>query len=681
MLKSVTRFEWLALLGVLLLAAGLRFGWPGTNSFAYDEARLSLISLRMARGGEFATLGMPSSARVPNLPAAAWIFALPYALSPDPLVATGFASLLSLLAVPLVWALARRAWGPGPALLAALFLAASPYAVLYGRSIWAQNLLAPIAAAWGLLAFSAIRDRKNWALAGHVFLAGFAFQVHFAGIALALASLYLFVRFGWWRRLIPVLVGGALAALAALPFALELLRDPALLGRFGSAVGGSAQVDVTAFEALARLGLALDWRFLALGDLAPADAPLLLTLAVAALLLSGLAAVVRCLFRGYALERDSSPSSPALLPQGEGRKRSLKPLALRERGWGEGTRAVSHSSYRLEFITASNDARLLAEIVFVWLVAAPLFFLRHSAPVFIHYLLVALPALALVAGLALHLLPVRLWRAGVLAVSVAVAAVWTVQIVGSLALAAFEETPNGLGTPLSLLRNAAYSVPDDVPVVFFTHGDDPNVDGEAAIFEALWWGRPHRIVRGDSLLILPAAPTTLMSTLAPFQAWEELTASSLAEGVQQFPRRDGALPYVAAAYDGVTEPSGFQALDPLRFDDGAVLEGWRVRRIGPRLRISTLWRVTDAPPDAILHQFHHLRPASAAASPDFEGADVALSVHDWQVGDRLVVMGDFFDLPPGDYVVDIGHYALPDLTRIPTTGGDDLTRLGPFSTD
>src|SRR5690606_33742501 len=161
LLKSVARTEWLALLAILLLGAALRFGWPGVNSFAYDEARLSLISLSMARGGEFATLGMPSSARVPNLPAAAWIFALPYAVSPDPLVATGFASLLSWLAVPLVWALGRRAWGPGPGLLAALFLAASPYGVLYGRSIWAQNLLAPMAAAWGLLAYVAIRDRKG----------------------------------------------------------------------------------------------------------------------------------------------------------------------------------------------------------------------------------------------------------------------------------------------------------------------------------------------------------------------------------------------------------------------------------------------------------------------------------------------------------------------------------------
>src|SRR5690606_29881876 len=173
LLKSVARTEWLALLAILLLGAALRFGWPGTNSFAYDEARLSLISLRMARGGEFASLGMPSSARVPNLPAAAWLFALPYAVSPDPLVATQFAALLGLLAVPPVWWLARRGWGVVPALVAALFLAASPYGVLYSRSIWAQNLLAPMAAAWGALAFLAIRERKGWALAAHIFLAGF----------------------------------------------------------------------------------------------------------------------------------------------------------------------------------------------------------------------------------------------------------------------------------------------------------------------------------------------------------------------------------------------------------------------------------------------------------------------------------------------------------------------------
>ena len=60
MWRRVSGVEWLALLAVLALAAALRLGWMGVNSFAFDEARLSLIALKMARGGEFASLGMPS---------------------------------------------------------------------------------------------------------------------------------------------------------------------------------------------------------------------------------------------------------------------------------------------------------------------------------------------------------------------------------------------------------------------------------------------------------------------------------------------------------------------------------------------------------------------------------------------------------------------------------------------
>src|SRR5262245_32118588 len=112
----------------------LRFGWPGVNSFAFDEARLSLISLNMARGGQFASLGMPSSVGVPNLPAAAWIYAIPYAISPDPLLASQFTGFISLLAVFGVWWLARTNWGRLAGLTAALFMAASPYSVLYSRS-------------------------------------------------------------------------------------------------------------------------------------------------------------------------------------------------------------------------------------------------------------------------------------------------------------------------------------------------------------------------------------------------------------------------------------------------------------------------------------------------------------------------------------------------------------------
>jgi hypothetical protein len=250
-------------------------------------------------------------------------------------------------------------------------------------------------------------------------------------------------------------------------------------------------------------------------------------------------------------------------------------------------------------------------------------------------------------------------------------------------VAAATETPNGLGTPLNLVRDAAYGLPGNTPVVFFTHGDDPNVDGEAAVFDALWWSRPHRIVQGESLLILPPTPSVLMATLAPFQAWEELTAAGLAHDPLTFPRRSGAEPFVAALYDGKSAPSGFTPVEPpVTFADGARLDGWRFRRVGPRLRVDTLWTVLSLPPDGTYQQFNHLQTAQTLDNGLFRGADVPLSANRWQVGDRLIVIGDFFDVDAGQYWVDVGHYTLPDVTRIARSeDGSDLVRIGPFKVD
>src|SRR5690606_4587035 len=207
-------------------------------------------------------------------------------------------------------------------------------------------------------------------------------------------------------------------------------------------------------------------------------------------------------------------------------------------------------------------------------------------------------------GRAQHAVPLRkLIGIGLFITLIGLALVWAAQVAQALTLAGQVETPNGLGTPLEYTRAAAYGLPDDAPVLFFTHGDDPNVDGEAAVFEALWWGREHRIVQGGSLLILPDAPAYLMATLRPIQAWEEIDDAGLALDVQRFPRREGAEPFIATFYDGTAEPAGFTLLDePLRLADGTQLEGWKARRVGPRLRISTLWRVLELPAQGTYQQ-------------------------------------------------------------------------------
>ncbi len=269
-LKSVSKLELVALLAILALAALLRFAYPGVNSFAGDEAHISLDALRMARGGEFVLAGQPSSVDIPFFPAGVWLFALPYAVSPDPLVATWFVSLISLSAVAGVWWLARR-WSTWAGLVAALYLAASPYAVFYGRSIWQPNLLAPLSLLWAITGYlGATRDDRlgRLGVGANVFLGLFVVQVHFAGIALVPATAYLFLRFRWWRRLVPALIGAALALAAALPYVYYVtVAHPEILSRYGQVVGsGTASIDLQGVANLLRLALGWDWAFLGMGD-------------------------------------------------------------------------------------------------------------------------------------------------------------------------------------------------------------------------------------------------------------------------------------------------------------------------------------------------------------------------------------------------------------------------------
>jgi hypothetical protein len=254
----------------------------------------------------------------------------------------------------------------------------------------------------------------------------------------------------------------------------------------------------------------------------------------------------------------------------------------------------------------------------------------------------------------------------------------------SLDMAGRIQTPHGMGTPLGILRSVAYDLPESHPVVFLAHGDDPRVDGEPAIFGVLWWGQPNRIINGETVLILPPEPAYLVATIESIQAWEEVKSLELDQDVLTFNRREGRQPFVATLYDGSQSVSGFTALTPIPFDDGTQLEGWRVRWMGgSRLRVSTLWRVTDLTDPGSYHQFHHLRNAETLDpnTMPLQISDVPLSAQSWQVGDLLIAMADFeVDADSTEaFSIDVGHYKLEDQIRRSRLGGEgSLARLGPF---
>jgi hypothetical protein len=121
-------------------------------------------------------------------------------------------------------------------------------------------------------------------------------------------------------------------------------------------------------------------------------------------------------------------------------------------------------------------------------------------------------------------------------------------------------------------------------------------------------------------------------------------------------------------------------ITPIPFADGTTLLGWRVRRVGDRLRVSTLWHADANTAPGTYQQFHHLRDQSGG--DPLAVSDVPLSRSTWRIGDRVIVIADFFNVAPGtaNLSLDIGHYTLPDLMRIPLSdSADSLVTLGNFT--
>jgi len=180
----MSKREWFFFCAILLLAGLLRMGWPGLTEFKQDEAHLYALALDLAEFKAFPWRGISSSVGLPNAPMSVYLYALPLFVWKSPLAATLFVGALNTASVALAYGMARRYWGPRAALISALLYAAAPWAVIYSRKIWAQDLLPLFVVGYifsGLLAF--VDSRSRWSVAHFVLLA-VIIQIHFSGVAL-----------------------------------------------------------------------------------------------------------------------------------------------------------------------------------------------------------------------------------------------------------------------------------------------------------------------------------------------------------------------------------------------------------------------------------------------------------------------------------------------------------------
>ncbi|HKZ69840.1 MAG TPA: glycosyltransferase family 39 protein, partial [Anaerolineales bacterium] len=194
-----TRAIDLSLVGVLTLAACLRWVYIGMYQLVGDEAILLYSALRLGRHGQWTwlTLNVTSWSFLPgHSPFSVYLIAIPYLFSPDPRLARLWVGLLAIVGIAVMYWVMRRYFGQTAALMTGLLLAAHVPLTDWSRFVWNANLAQPFIAGWLLTGLLGYYEGKRWAQALHWLALSCAIQAHPGNVLLAPLSLFL-VTAGW----------------------------------------------------------------------------------------------------------------------------------------------------------------------------------------------------------------------------------------------------------------------------------------------------------------------------------------------------------------------------------------------------------------------------------------------------------------------------------------------------
>jgi 4-amino-4-deoxy-L-arabinose transferase-like glycosyltransferase len=639
---------------ILLLAGILRMAEPGLTEFKADEARLLSLAYDMAEG-ELALRGISSSVGLPNFPASVWLYALPAAIWPHPYSATIFTGVLSTLAVALTYWFVRRYWGTLAALAAMLIYAVSPWAVIFSRKIWAQNLLPLFVLAWAISAALALVEKRPRFMWLHLLSLALAVQIHLAAVALVPATLLFLIIFRRAVRWRDVLIGALLALLTLLPFTYYLARSrnlaQLLSGTGGLQTAGGFSLDSLRYT-------------------------IMITLGTQTHSLSGAQA-----FEQY----------QALVPD----------LSWVHLLWGILILAGLASLVWEAWKRPSTPRAQVGLIVLIWALLPALVFLWQWTPVFVHYFIAVLPAPYIAAGAAFSQFP-RLWPGAsrraqqlILAAGSLILLITAVAQTGVLLLlqnfVANTATPGGYGVPLVRkveTANQAKSLlleTGATEVLIAGEGEAPLIDEFAAEWDVLLHDVPHRFVDATRNALFPAAAAVVLldGRLEPPLSTGDLYLDA-ATSIHEVPLRAGEGNYIVLALPGEARPQAAVALDPpLLLANWVNLLGYDLpRRIDEETAVWQVhWRTGDNPDPADYQFFSHLIDGQGQRAGQVDTA--AFDPGQWRARDELI--GRFLMPWPesviGPLTMRVGMYRYPSLEYVPLLdeAGNPYSEAAEFS--
>lgn len=622
---KVSTREVLVILLILAIAAITRLGRPDLTEFKADEGRLMTAALAVS-DGEFALRGISSSTGFPNAPMSVWLYSIPLWLWSHPYSATLFTGLLNVAAVGATYWLARRYWGARAAAISALMLAVSPWAIIFSRKIWAQDLLPLFAVGWAIGAALAFVEGRRGFVVLHLVCLAIAVQVHPAALGLVPATLLFLLVFHRrvdWRYF---LLGGLVAALTAAPFLWYLFgRWQAEGGIPLSADGSMRQVSLDSLRLIFTIATGEGARALA-------------------------------------------GTGHAGLP-GEAFARLLWLAWL--------VCAMVWAIWQLRKRWEA-PATQVAFICLAWFFIPALVFLWQWTPVYLHYFIAVIPAPFLLAGAffsrLLDALQPRL-RPAVWGVALLLAGMQLASWVGVMTTVAESPLSGGFGIPLGVKLSVADSArrllteSGAAEVLLVGDGSDPEEEDFPAEFRAILHDVPVRYVDINSEAVFPGGRSVVV--VAPALSDGATSTRDLYTATGE-PGDSFPIPGTDLIYSTLTLPAlSFPAAE-VRLHPEPLLANF-VRIMGHSSLMSAAegylwdvyWRTADNPDPSDYHLFNHLLDDSGSRVAQADGA--AFSGLQWRPGDVVVSR---FLLPLASearhpLTMRVGMYRFPSLDSVP----------------
>jgi 4-amino-4-deoxy-L-arabinose transferase-like glycosyltransferase len=651
---AISKFEIVLLVAIVLVAAWLRFDHLDRADFQWDQAEISKWALNMARQREITWIGPISSTKLDTFPVAIWLYAIPYAISPSPVFATGFVAVLNLATVVGCYFLARRWFGREAALTATLLYAVAPWAVIYSRRVWHTVLLPPFGLLYGVTGWLAFARGRRWALLAHSLALAILVQIHFSALAFVpltvLWALIFCKRIDWRVALFSAL----LAALTFVPyFITDAQKDWRNVGLLAQIAQGPSQTsaDATRGTWIVTTGSNLQW------------------------------------LTGPDRYPDYLSATPNIrwLFGVEGGLALVGGLLALEQAIGQ-----AH--------TGLSDETAASLMTVTWLAMPALFLTRNKTGAVPHYFTTTFPAQFILIGWGIKRLTSLTGRwsrrttpaiQGILiALVVAIATAQAYETTAVLRFVRTHDTRLGHGTPIVYELQAIKTAmrlgqqTDDTEIIVLSEGDDPRMFEMPAVADVLMYesDMPHRSVDTRGALVIPSSPVVYWATY-DMTAGEALLATFTPELTDaRISLREGARSFRFYCWPGgVPDLPNMQPLvgTPSTWTNGAQVIGYRLEgdlHPGRTIRWTLVWRVTAPPTNNIrYHWFNHLLDEQGQMRAQNDGPSF-LSTY-WRTGDTVF---NWFNLqippdaPLGVYTMRVGMYTYPAIESVLLlNAGDD----------